>query len=145
MAGAALAMALLWPSSSIATGYTPTVVGRLTEFSEMMKRDGSYSPFHQRVLIWTSAWLMGSESPLLGKGAGLFELFYPFYQGTLLHAFTFFHNMRTHANNSHNEILEVFSQTGLVGLGAYLAFWAAFFESARRWAKGRLGDDPRAG
>ena len=142
MAGAALAMALLWPSSSIATGYTPTVVGRLTEFSEMMKQSGSYSPFHQRVLIWTSAWLMGSESPLLGKGAGLFELFYPFYQGTLLHAFTFFHNMRTHANNSHNEILEVFSQTGLVGLGAYLAFWAAFFESARRWAKGRLGDDP---
>ena len=142
MAGAALAMALLWPSSSIATGYTPTVVGRLTEFSALMKRDGSYSPFHQRVLIWSSAWLMGSESPLLGKGAGLFELFYPFYQGTMLHAFTFFHNMRTHANNSHNEILEVFSQTGLIGLGAYLAFWAAFFESARRWAKSRLGDDP---
>lgn len=142
MAGAAVAMALLWPSSTIATGYAPTVVGRLTEFSSMMKRDGSYSPFHQRVLIWTSAWLMGSESPLLGKGAGLFELFYPFYQGTLLHAFTFFHNMRTHANNSHNEIMEVFSQTGLIGLGAFLAFWAVFFESVRRWAKGRAGDDP---
>ncbi len=142
MAGGALAMALLWPSSSISTGYTPTVVGRLTEFSSMMKRDGSYSPFHQRVLIWTSAWLMGSESPVLGKGGGLFELFYPFYQGTMLHALPFFHNMRTHANNAHNEILEVFSQTGLVGLGAFLAFWAAFFESARRWAKGRAGDDP---
>jgi tetratricopeptide (TPR) repeat protein len=142
MAFAALAMALLWPSSSISTGYTPTVIGRLTEFSALMKRDGSYSPFHQRVLIWTSAWLMGSESPLLGKGAGVFELFYPFYQGTVIHAFTFFHNMRTHANNSHNEILEVFSQTGLLGLGAFLAFWAAFFESARRWARGRAGDDP---
>ncbi|HEX4046702.1 MAG TPA: tetratricopeptide repeat protein, partial [Elusimicrobiota bacterium] len=142
LAGAALAMALLWPSSSIATGYTPTVIGRLTEFSAIMKRDGSYSPFHQRVLIWSSAWLMGSESPLLGKGGGLFELFYPFYQGTMLHAFTFFHNMRTHANNAHDEILEVFSQTGLVGLGAFLAMWTAFFESARRWAKGRLGDDP---
>lgn len=136
------AMALLWPSSTIATGYAPSVVGRLTEISTMLKRDGSYSPFHQRVLIWTSAWLMGSESPLLGKGAGLFELFYPFYQGTLLHAFTFFHNMRTHANNSHNEIMEVFSQTGLLGLGAYLAFWAAFLESVRRWAKGRPGADP---
>jgi Flp pilus assembly protein TadD len=141
MVGATAAMALLWPSSSISAGYTPTVVGRLTEFSTMMK-SGSYSPFHQRVLIWTSAWLMGSESPLLGKGAGLFELFYPFYQGTLLHTFTFFYNMRTHANNSHNEILEIFSQTGLLGLGAFLAVWAAFFESARRWAKGRLGDDP---
>ena len=142
LAGAAAAMALLWPSSSIATGYTPTVIGRLTEFSTMMKHENYYSPFHQRVLIWTSAWLMGSESPLLGKGAGLFELFYPFYQGTLLHAYAFYHGMRTHANNSHNEILEVFSQTGLLGLGAFLAFWAAFFESARRWAKSRLGDDP---
>ena len=142
MAAAAAAMALLWPSSSIATSYTPTVIGRLTEFSALLKRGASYSPFHQRVLIWTSAWLMGSESPLLGKGAGLFELFYPFYQGALLHASTFYHNMRTHANNSHNEILEVFSQTGLAGLGAFLAFWAAFFESARRWAKGRLGADP---
>ncbi|MFI5347850.1 MAG: tetratricopeptide repeat protein [Elusimicrobiota bacterium] len=142
MLGAGAAMALLWPSSTIATGYAPTVVGRLTEFSSMLKRDGSYSPFHQRVLIWASAWLMGSESPLLGKGAGLFELYYPFYQGTMLHAYTFFHNMRTHANNSHNEILEIFSQTGLIGLGAYLAFWAAFFESVRRWAKGRAGDDP---
>ncbi|MFI5360450.1 MAG: tetratricopeptide repeat protein [Elusimicrobiota bacterium] len=142
MAGIAAALALLWPSSSITAGYTPTVVSRLTEFSALMKQQGSYSPFHQRVLIWGSAWLMGSESPLLGKGGGLFELFYPFYQGTLLHAYTFFHTMRTHANNSHNEILEVFSQTGLLGLGAYLAFWAAFFESARRWAKGRLGDEP---
>jgi superkiller protein 3 len=141
MTFAALGMALLWPSSSIATAYTPSVVGRLTEIPAMMKGGGSYSPFHQRVLIWSSAWLMGSESPLLGKGAGLFELFYPFYQGTMLHSTTFFNNMRTHANNSHNEILEVFSQTGLLGLGAYLAFWAAFFESARRWVKDRLGDD----
>ncbi|MDE2510724.1 MAG: tetratricopeptide repeat protein [Elusimicrobia bacterium] len=140
--GAGMAMALLWPASTIAATYEPSVVGRLTEFSAMMKRDGAYSPFHQRVLIWASAWLMGSESPLLGKGAGLFELFYPFYQGAMLHAFTFFHNMRTHANNSHNEILEIFSQTGLIGLGAYLAFWTAFFESVRRWAKGRLGEDP---
>jgi tetratricopeptide (TPR) repeat protein len=140
--GSGLAMALLWPSSTIAAGYTPTVLGRLTEMSGLIKHDSAYSPFHQRVLIWTTAWLMGSESPLLGKGAGLFELFYPFYQGTVLHAFTFFHNMRTHANNSHNELLEVFSQTGLLGLGAFLAFWAAFLEAVRRWSKGRAGADP---
>jgi tetratricopeptide (TPR) repeat protein len=140
--GAGAAMALMWPSSTIATGYAPTFIGRLTEYAAIAKREGSYSPFHQRVLIWATAWLMGSESPLLGKGGGLFELFYPFYQGTMLHAYTFFHHMRTHANNSHNEILEVFSQTGLIGLGAFLAFWTAFFESVRRWAKGGAGQDP---
>ncbi len=140
--GTAVAVVLLWPSSSIATGYAPNVLSRLTEVSTLMKRDNYYSPFHQRVLIWTCAWLMGSESAWLGKGSGLFELFYPFYQGSLLHAFTFFHHMRTHANNSHNEVMEIFAQTGLLGLGAYLAFWAAFFESVRRWAKTRLGEDP---
>lgn len=140
--GAGAALAALWPSSAISAGYTPTVVDRLTEIGTMMKNGGSYSPWHQRVLIWASAWLMGSESPLLGKGAGTFELFYPFYQGTMLHAYPFFHTMRTHANNAHNEILENFAQTGLLGLGAFLAFWAAFFESARRWARGRAGADP---
>jgi tetratricopeptide (TPR) repeat protein len=140
--GAAAALVAFWPSSAIASSYTPTVVDRLTEISTILKRDGSYSPWHQRVLIWASAWLMGSESPLLGKGGGLFELFYPFYQGTMLHAYPFFHNMRTHANNAHNEILEAFAQTGLLGLGAFLAFWAAFFESVRRWARGRAGADP---
>ena len=138
----ALALALGWPSSTISSGYTPTFVGRLTEFSEIAKRDGFYSPWHQRVLIWTSAWLMGSEAPLLGKGGGLFELFYPFYQGGLLHADKFYHHMRTHANNSHNEILEVFSQTGLIGLGAFLWLWSAFFISAWRWTKTKAGDDP---
>ncbi len=60
----AAVMALGWPSSSISSGYTPTFVGRLTEFSAMSKRDGFYSPWHQRVLIWTSAWTMCPESPL---------------------------------------------------------------------------------
>lgn len=140
--GLALALALGWPSSTISSGYTPTFVGRLTEFSAIAKRDGFYSPWHQRVLIWTSAWLMGSEAPLLGKGGGLFELFYPFYQGGLLHADAFYHHMRTHANNSHNEILEVFSQTGLIGLGAFLWLWGTFFLTALRWAKTKAGEDP---
>jgi tetratricopeptide (TPR) repeat protein len=140
--GAALALSLAWPSSTISSGYTPTFIGRLTEFAEIKKRDGFYSPWSQRVLIWTSAWMMGSEAPLLGKGGGLFELFYPFYQGNLLHAYSFYHNMRTHANNSHNEILEVFSQTGVLGLGAFLWLWTTFFSAARRWAKTKMGEDP---
>jgi tetratricopeptide (TPR) repeat protein len=142
LVGVGIAMALFWPASDISTGYTPTVLGRLTEFESMMRVGAAYSPFHQRVLIWSCAWLMGKESPLLGRGGGLFELFYPFYQGVMLHHFTFFHNMRTHANNAHDEILEVFSQTGLVGLGAYLALWFSFFAAARRWAAGRAGEDP---
>ncbi len=95
-----------------------------------------YSSFHQRLLIWTSAWQMGLESPMLGKGWGLFENFYPFYQVGLLLNFDSIRNLRTHANNAHNEILEMFSQTGLVGLGVYVWLFAvlcaAFFRYYRR-------------
>ena len=139
MIGATVALALLWPSSSISAGYTPTVLGRLTEVTATLHRGDAYSPLHQRVLIWTCAWLMGSEAPLLGKGGGVFELFYPFYQGHLLHEMPFYRSMRTHANNSHNEILEVFSQTGLLGLGAFVAVWVVFFWAVRNWSKGRPG------
>lgn len=139
MIGGVVALALLWPSSAISTGYTPTVLGRLTEVTSTLRSGDSYSPLHQRVLIWTCAWLMGSEAPLLGKGGGVFELFYPFYQGHLLHEIPFFRTMRTHANNSHNEILEVFSQTGLLGLGAFVAVWVVFFWAVRNWSRGRPG------
>ncbi|MBI3553313.1 MAG: tetratricopeptide repeat protein [Elusimicrobia bacterium] len=128
---AALAMALVWPSSSISSGYTPSVLGRLGEVGLILKPEAAYSPFHQRRLIWSCAWLMGRENPLTGKGWGLFELYYPFYQGCLLDAYDFYRNMRTHANNAHNEILEIWSQTGAAGLGVSAWLWLTFFWAVR--------------
>ncbi|HAH30914.1 MAG TPA: hypothetical protein DCL44_01220 [Elusimicrobia bacterium] len=97
-----------------------------------------YPSYHQRLLIWTSAWQMGLENPLLGKGWGLFELFYPFYQGNLIFNYEAARNLRTHANNAHNEVLEQWSQAGLLGLGAYLWFFftlgAGFYSYYRRSA-----------
>jgi tetratricopeptide (TPR) repeat protein/O-antigen ligase len=140
LAGLGLAMALLWPQSSIASGYTPSVIGRLSEMAQLAdEKAGHYSPWHQRILIWTCAWLMGQENPLTGKGFGLFELFYPFYQGPILDAIEFVRGMRTHANNSHNEILEAWAQGGLLGLGAAAALWTAFFASVWRWRKAGAG------
>ncbi|MCX5794528.1 MAG: O-antigen ligase family protein [Elusimicrobia bacterium] len=135
LAATALAVVLFWPASSIATGYTPSVISRLTEMSQAAKSSVPYSPLYQRVLIWGGAWLMGAENPLTGKGWGLFELFYPFYQGHLLNTFDVLAGMRTHANNAHNEILEVWSQTGLFGLGAWAWLWTTFFAVARRWSR----------
>jgi tetratricopeptide (TPR) repeat protein len=135
LAAAGLAVVLFWPASSIATGYTPSVISRLTEVGQAAKSSQPYSPLYQRVLIWSCAWLMGAENPLTGKGWGLFELFYPFYQGHMLNTFDLFGALRTHANNAHNEILEFWSQTGLLGLGAWAWLWTSFFATARRWAK----------
>ena len=71
-------MVVFWPKSPV-EGYHPSVIERLTESK---KAAGSYyAPWHQRRLIWSCAWHMVTEYPVLGKGWGCFELNYPFYQG----------------------------------------------------------------
>lgn len=117
--------AIFSPRSKV-TGYTPSVIERLAEIKEAKKT--VYGPLHQRFLIWSCALDMVREQPLLGKGWGTFELFYPFYQGK--HLFSeIYRNFRTHANNAHNEILEIFSQTGIIGLGIFFWLWLTFY----RW------------
>ncbi|MBI4386875.1 MAG: tetratricopeptide repeat protein [Elusimicrobia bacterium] len=131
---ASVAMLLFWPQSSVG-GYAPSVYGRIQELGAVLdaKSASHYSPLYQRFLIWSCAWLMGGENPLWGKGWGLFELFYPFYQGPILSGFEFFRGVRTHANNAHNEVLEVWAQTGILGVGVLLWMWRAFFASFLRW------------
>ncbi len=133
---AALLLLFLWPSDSLKP-LSSGLVDRVSEAVSGVKspaalslsgdKGRTYSSFHQRLLIWTSAWQMGLENPLLGKGWGQFELFYPFYQGRLMANFPAMRGLRTHANNAHNEILEQWSQAGLLGLGAYLWFLTVLF------------------
>ena len=119
--GLMLALIIFWPKSTV-SGYNPGVMGRLIE--SVSKKEGYYSAWDQRKLIWSCAWHMVHESPVLGKGWGCFELFYPFYQGRHLFLPEYI-GFRTHANNCHNEILEIWSQVGTVGFGIYLWLLAA--------------------
>ncbi|MEN3013156.1 MAG: tetratricopeptide repeat protein [Endomicrobiia bacterium] len=111
---------LIWPKSPV--GKNPSAIERLLEVRQAKE---IYSPLHQRFLIWLCGFDMIKEKPITGKGWGLFELFYPFYQGKYLFIKKLSH--RTHANNAHNEIIEVWSQTGTVGLGIYILFLITFF------------------
>jgi tetratricopeptide (TPR) repeat protein/O-antigen ligase len=133
---AALVLLFAWPTDSLkpmSSGF----VDRVSEAAHGVRSTAAvslsgdsgrvYSSFHQRLLIWTSAWQMGLENPFLGNGWGQFELFYPFYQGRLTLNFPVIRPLRTHANNAHNEVLEQWSQAGLVGLGVYLWFLAVLF------------------
>ncbi len=135
--GTVICLALLlipfWPKSLSAPS-TPTVIERVQELSTIWTavETSPYSPLYQRLLIWSASWLMGQENWLLGKGWGLFELFYPFYQGCLLNI-PAFSGLRTHANNCHNEVLEIFSQTGVLGLGVQAWLWCVFAFCAWRW------------
>lgn len=114
------------PRSRVA-GYSPNVIERLAEIKEVKKI--SYGAVFQRFLIWSCAWDMVKERPFLGKGWGTFELFYPFYQGKHL-LLEKYRGLRTHANNAHNEIMEIVSQMGVVGLGIFLWLWIIFY----RWS-----------
>ncbi|OGS07698.1 MAG: hypothetical protein A2270_09005 [Elusimicrobia bacterium RIFOXYA12_FULL_51_18] len=138
----ALVFLFIWPAQSLKP-FSSGLTERLSEGTGRMVSPSAlslgavpgkiYSSFHQRLLIWTSAWQMGLEGPMLGKGWGLFENFYPFYQGRLLCNFENIRFLRTHANNAHNEIMEMFSQTGILGLGIYLWLFAVLFAAFLRY------------
>lgn len=110
----------VWPKSPV--GENPSAINRIFEIRQAKD---VYPPLHQRLLIWLCGFDMIKEKFVTGKGWGLFELFYPFYQGKYLFIKKLSH--RTHANNAHNEIIEVWSQTGTVGLGIYILFLLTFF------------------
>lgn len=123
------ALTVWWPRSDV-EGTTGTFVQRLTESAKAATTN--YQSYDQRRLIWSCAWHMVKENPVLGKGWGCFELFYPFYQGR--HLFLpAYHSFRTHANNTHNELLEIWSQTGTAGMGVYLWLMLVLFVSA--WSR----------
>jgi tetratricopeptide (TPR) repeat protein/O-antigen ligase len=127
---------LFWPHPRSSEKYVPAVYER---FAEMKPHSGAtYGPLHQRMLIWSCAWHMASDNPVLGRGWGLFELFYPYYQGKYLFLETY-RNWRTHANNTHNEILEILSQTGIVGFGIYLWMLTAVFAAGLAAVRAREG------
>lgn len=134
LAAICLILIPFWPSGA-GTERNPSVAERVMELKGMRTsalpqldaQTNMYSPWHQRLLIWSNCAVMGLENPLTGKGWGVLELFYPYYQGPLLAQLPQLRELRTHANNAHNEIIEAFSQTGIVGLGARLWLFAVFF------------------
>ena len=81
-----------------------------------------------------------------GIGWGCFELFYPFFQGKYLFV-PLLASFRTHANNAHNVLMELWSQVGMVGAG--FVVWMAVtilvsgWLTIRRRAQG-LGRDVSA-
>ena len=139
LVAAAVAVAVLfWPRSRLGGYANPWQ--RVIEIREI-KTQGTYGPWHQRLLIWSSCWNMMKDHPVFGKGWGLLELFYPYYQGRMLFN-PLFRVFRTHANNAHNEVIEIWSQTGFVGMGIYFWLWATLLTYAGLCMRRHSEDDP---
>jgi len=104
----------------------PSVFSRITS-SANLSNSGDAASLNQRLLIWDASLRMIRRSPVLGHGWGSFEIRYPVEQGKIIAEKPEFGGMRTHANNSHNEILEQLSQLGIVGFFLFAAIWIVFF------------------
>ncbi len=109
---------LLFPKTPISAVQSPLL--RFTEIFDAMKSGQTYGPIHQRILIWSSGWDMLKQNFLLGIGWGVFELFYPFFQGKYMYV-PMLATFRTHANNAHNILMEMWAQVGMLGTGT--AIW----------------------
>ncbi|MCG3203464.1 MAG: hypothetical protein KCHDKBKB_00132 [Elusimicrobia bacterium] len=115
--GGFVLLVFVFPKTPIFALQSPLL--RFTEIIDAMKSGQPYGPWHQRILIWSSAWDMLLQNHWLGKGWGSFELFYPFFQGKYLYA-PLLSGYRTHANNAHNILMELWSQLGFLGTGVVL-------------------------
>lgn len=115
--GGFLAVIFIFPHTPLSKVQSP--LARFTEILDAYRTGAPYGPWDQRILIWSCAWDMVKSNLLLGKGWGCFELFYPFYQGHFI-LIERMASFRTHANNAHNVLLEMWSQTGFLGVGTSL-------------------------
>ncbi len=83
-----------------------------------------------RVEIWQGTLKMIAENPLFGRGPGTFSYAFPQYQTEML--------VGKFINYTHNDYLELASDTGLIGLACFLCFLLVLFTSClKRLARTR--------
>ncbi len=131
-AGLFVFLIVVFPKTPIFTSQSPLL--RFTEVYDAIKGGQVYGPWHQRILIWSSAWDIFHQNFWVGSGWGCFELFYPFFQGKYLFA-PVIGTLRTHANNAHNILMEIWAQTGMLGAGFSLWWLAVMVVSGWRIVK----------
>ncbi|HLB12883.1 MAG TPA: O-antigen ligase family protein, partial [Dehalococcoidia bacterium] len=107
--------------------------GPLDEFGVFDPRGIRASPQNwsvvERMALWYSAWNIWQDHPWLGIGIGNFKEAYPDY------ALPGWELGQEHA---HNYYLNILTETGVVGLTAYLVFLGSLFLYAARCLKGAL-------
>lgn len=82
----------------------------------------------ERLLIWRDTLVMGLKNPV-GVGIGAFHIYFPRYASEEL--LKILPQDRFIVNYAHNEFLEIWSETGLIGIGIFIWTIFAFFAQGR--------------
>ncbi|NIM03865.1 tetratricopeptide repeat protein [bacterium] len=90
----------------------------------------------ERLLIWRDTLVMGLNNPA-GVGIGAFHIYFPRYASAEL--LKILPQDRFIVNYAHNEFLEIWSETGLIGIGIFIWTIFAFFAQGRLLLKENSG------
>lgn len=98
-------------------------------FSSQRWEDG----WPTRLAIWKTTWHMITQAPLLGFGTGTLTYFYPqqivpsVIADPQLHLYA-----GSFTNDAHNDYLQIWAETGAVGLALWIAVLVSFFSTTLR-------------
>jgi len=107
--------------------HNPVNTGRFTASERAVQLPGGADQSAmQRLLIWKTTWTMVADHPVRGAGMGQYIRQYPLYVA----AFNHDKKWKAHVSfpdHAHNDILELWAETGTVGVLLFAAVLAAVF------------------
>ena len=98
-----------------------------TRIKESFSLSKNNKSIYQRLIIYKTGLDIFKDNIIFGSGYGTFDLKAPFYIGKYIDDI-YMYEHKTHANLAHNLLLQVLSETGIVGIIIYLIFWFLFFK-----------------
>lgn len=125
-------MTAVWSVLLLALVFILIKGGFVREFIQVAKRPT------ERLLIWRDTLVMGLKNPL-GVGIGAYHIYFPKYaSGELISRLP---QDKFIVNYTHNEFLQVFSETGIAGLIFFIWLIFAFFRAGINQLKSLTADD----
>ena len=137
-----------WPQYNT-EGYKSLVLQRATTESSLksgkwalnVEEQDINQSYHQRLMMWTCGVENLKEKPFLGWGWGSWQLTFAPCQGRILLKYPALKGLKTQANAAHNIFVETASQSGLIGLFAYLFLLFLVFAGFKKYYKSQTDID----
>ncbi|MCE5230447.1 O-antigen ligase family protein [bacterium] len=100
---------------------SPTILGQLK---------GVKTSWESREIMWSAAWQMFKEDPVLGVGPGAFRVYFPEFRRPDY----FSHEISHVTTYSHNLIMDTLAETGIAGFAMLMLILCAVWFGGLYWA-----------